>query len=120
MQSIQLNDEEVKPEPQKQNGFINLPYYAGLPIKVKWNGYIFVGTEKKMNDNELTNYFKDYCPVAYQTFKEGCSMYKKGNLAASIGSLFSLGGIVGMICSSDNDMLFYISSGVTIGGAIRF
>jgi hypothetical protein len=94
-------------------------YYAGVPIvRVKRSEYIFEGTIKKMDDTELTAYLREYCPVAYRTFTAGLAKRKSGNNVCIFGSIFAIGGSIGMSLVDVDSPVFGYLAGFALGGCI--
>lgn len=99
-----------------QNESANTSYYAGLPITaIKEKEYIFAGTEKKMNNNELLTYFREYCPEVCKTVENGFKITKKGNICIFVGSALAVGGLVGRMFTLKTDM-YWGFSGFIYGG----
>jgi len=86
-------------------------------VKIKRNEYILQGTNKTMNNKELSVYFKDNCPKAYKTLDKGFKLLKGGTACTIIGGVIATGGFVGMLCTVNTDMLSVYSS-ILFGGAV--
>jgi len=92
--------EQQQEDVNKQQELPNTPYYSEYQItKVKWNKYSLEGNGKIvfLNNIELANHFKNYCPEAHQMFMKGLDTYKKGNIICAIGSGLFCAGAIGTL-----------------------